>query len=126
MVKIIVFLLQVALVFFVSNIIQFTFVPSMFTYSFIKINADTVRFQITHLVTNTHCQNFNDANDVVYETSSIKCFFRGKLQLSALVCVSEVFEIYKKILKKENTGKRDSDKRREDDDNKNNSNNCNV
>ena len=31
-----------------------------------------------------------------------------------------------KILKKENTGKRDSDKRREDDDNKNNSNNCNV
>ena len=32
----------------------------------------------------------------------------------------------KKILKKENTGKRDSDKRREDDDNKNNSNNCNV
>ena len=112
--------------FFVSNIIQFTFVPSMFTYSFIKINADTVRFQITHLVTNTHCQNFNDANDVVYETSSIKCFFRGKLQLSALVCVREVFEIYKKILKKENTGKRDSDKRREDDDNKNNSNNCNV
>ena len=44
----------------------------------------------------------------------------------ALVCVREVFEIYKKILKKENTGKRDSDKRREDDDNKNNSNNCNV
>ena len=31
-----------------------------------------------------------------------------------------------KILKKGNTGKRDSDKRREDDDNKNNSNNCNV
>ena len=95
--KIIVFLLQVVFVFFVSNIIQFTFVPSMSTYSFIKINAGTVRFHITHLVTNTHCQNFNNANDVVYETSSIKCFFRGKL--SALVCVREVFEIYKNIKK---------------------------
>ena len=72
MIKIIVFLLQVVFVFFVSNIIQFTFVPSMSTYSFMKINADTVRFHITHLVTKTHCQNFNNANDVVYETSSIK------------------------------------------------------
>ena len=98
----------------------------MTTHLFMNINADTVRFHITHVVTKTHCQNFNGANDVVYKTSSIKCFFRGKLQLSALVCVREVFEIYKKILKKENTGKRDSDKRREDDDNKNNSNNCNV
>ena len=89
--------------FFVSNIIQFTFVPSMFTYSFIKINADTVRFHITHLVTKTHCQNFNDANDVVYETSSIKCFFRGKLQLSALVCVKEVIYNYKKRYKKSKT-----------------------
>ena len=86
---------------FVSNIIQFTFVASMTTHLFMNINADTVRFHITHVVTKTHCQNFNGANDVVYKTSSIKCFFRGKLQLSALVCVREVFEIYKKILKKE-------------------------
>ena len=73
----------------------------MTTHSFIKINADTVRFHITHVVTKIHCQNFNDVNDVVYETSSIKCFYRGKLQLLALVCVTKVFEIYKKISKKE-------------------------
>ena len=98
----------------------------MTTHSFIKINADTVRFHITHVVKKIHCQNFNDVNDVVYETSSIKCFYRGKLQLLALVCVTKVFEIYKKISKKENTGKRDShNKRREDDDNDNNSNNDN-
>ena len=97
-IKIIVFLLQVVFVFFVSNIIQFTVVPSISTYSLIKINADTVRFHVTHLVTKTHCQNFNNANDVVYETSSIKCFFRGKL--SALVCVREAFEIYKNIKKR--------------------------
>ena len=96
----IVFLLQVVFVSFVSNIVQFTFVLSMFTHSFIKINADTVRFHITHVVTKIHCQNFNDANDVVYKTSAIKCFFRRKLQLSALVCVTEVFEIYKNYEKR--------------------------
>ena len=95
MIKMIVFLLQVVFVSFVSNIVQFTFVLSMFTHSLIKINADTVRFHITHVLTKIHCQNFNDANDVVYKTSAIKCFFRRKLQLSALVCVTEVFEIYK-------------------------------
>ena len=96
MINIIVYLLQVVFVSFVSNIIQFTFVRSMTTHSFIKIYADTVGFHITHVVTKIHCQNFNDANDVVYKTSSIKSFFRGKLQLSALVCVTEVFEIYEK------------------------------
>ena len=96
MINIIVYLLQVVFVSFVSNIIQFTFVASMTTHLFMNINADTVRFHITHVVTKIHCQNFNDANDVVYETSSIKSFFRGKLQLSALVCVTEVFEIYEK------------------------------
>ena len=103
MIKIIVFLLQVVFVSFVSNIIQFTFVASMTTHLFMNINADTVRFHITHVVTKTHCQNFNDANDVVYKTSSIKCFFRGKLQLSALVCVKEVFYNYKKRYKKSKT-----------------------
>ena len=103
MIKIVVLPLQVVFVSFVSNIIQFTFVPSVTTHSFIKINADTVRFHITHVVTKTHCQNFNDANDVVYETSSIKCFFRGKLQLSALVCVKEVIYNYKKRYKKSKT-----------------------
>ena len=103
MIKIIVFLLQVVFVSFVSNIIQFTFVASMTTHLFMNINADTVRFHITHVVTKTHCQNFNDANDVVYKTSSIKCFFRGKLQLSALVCVKEVFYSYKKRYKKSKT-----------------------
>ena len=96
----IVFLLQVVFVSFVSNIVQFTFVLSMLTHSFIKIDADTVRFHITHVLTKIHCQNFNDANDVVYETSAIKCFFRRKLQLSALVCVTEVFEIYKNYEKR--------------------------
>ena len=96
----IVFLLQVVFVSSVSHIVQFTFVPSMFTHSFIKINADTVRFHITHVLTKIHCQNFNDANDVVYKTSAIKCFFRRKLQLSALVCVTEVFEIYKNYEKR--------------------------
>ena len=96
----IVFLLQVVFVSFVSNIVQFTFVLSMFTHSFIKINADTVRFHITHVLTKIHCQNFNDANDVVYKTSAIKCFFGRKLQLSALVCVTEVFEIYKNYEKR--------------------------
>ena len=100
MIKMIVFLLQVVFVSFVSNIVQFTFVLSMFTHSFIKINADTVRFHITHVLTKIHCQNFNDANDVVYKTSAIKCFFRRKLQLSALVCVTEVFEIYKNYEKR--------------------------
>ena len=100
MIKMIVFLLQVVFVSFVSNIVQFTFVLSMFTHSFIKINADTVRFHITHVLTKIHCQNFNDANDVVYKTSAIKCFFRRKLQLSALVCVTEVFEIYKDFEKR--------------------------
>ena len=103
MIKIIVFLLQVVFVSFVSNIIQFTFVASMTTHLFMNINADTVRFHITHVVTKTHCQNFNDANDVIYKTSSIKCFFRGKLQLSALVCVKEVFYNYKKRYKKSKT-----------------------
>ena len=98
----------------------------MATHSFIKINANTFRFHITHVVTKIHGQNFNDVNDVVYGTSSIKYFYRGKLQLLALACVTKVFEIYKKISKKENTGKRDShNKRREDDDNDNNSNNDN-
>ena len=96
MIKITFFLLQVVFVSFVSNIIQFAFVPTMSTHSFIKINADAVGFHITHVLTKIHCQNFNDANDVVYKTSSIKSFFRGKLQLSALVCVTEVFEIYEK------------------------------
>ena len=100
MIKMIVFLLQVVFVSFVSNIVQFTFVLSMLTHSFIKIDADTVRFHITHVLTKIHCQNFNDANDVVYETSAIKCFFRRKLQLSALVCVTEVFEIYKNYEKR--------------------------
>ena len=103
MIKIVVLPLQVVFASFVSNIIQFTFVPSATTHSFIKINADTVWFHITHVVTKTHCQNFNDANDVVYETSSIKCFFRGKLQLSALVCVKEVIYNYKKRYKKSKT-----------------------
>ena len=103
MIKIVVLPLKVVFVSFVSNIIQFTFVPSVTTHSFIKINADTVRFHITHVVTKTHCQNFNDANDVVYKMSSIKCFFRGKLQLSALVCVKEVFYNYKKRYKKSKT-----------------------
>ena len=103
MIKIVVLPLQVVFVSFVSNIIQFTFVPSVTTHSFIKINADTVRFHITHVVTKTHCQNFNDANDVVYKMSSIKCFFRGKLQLSALVCVKEVIYNYKKRYKKSKT-----------------------
>ena len=100
MINIIVYLLQVVFVSFVSNIIQFTFVRSMTTHSFTKINADTVGFHITHVVTKIHCQNFNDANDVVYKTSAIKCFFRRKLQLSALVCVTEVFEIYKNYEKR--------------------------
>ena len=103
MIKIVVLPLQVVFASFVSNIIQFTFVPSVTTHSFIKINADTVWFHITHVVTKTHCQNFNDANDVVYKTSSIKCFFRGKLQLSALVCVKEVIYNYKKRYKKSKT-----------------------
>ena len=103
MIKIVVLPLQVVFVSFVSNIIQFTFVPSVTTHSFIKINADTVRFHITHVVTKTHCQNFNDANDVVCKTSSIKCFFRGKLQLSALVRVKEVIYNYKKRYKKSKT-----------------------
>ena len=103
MIKIVVIPLQVVFVSFVSNIIQFTFVPSVTTHSFIKINADTVRFHITHVVTKTHCQNFNGANDVVDKTSSIKCFFRGKLQLSALVCVKEVIYNYKKRYKKSKT-----------------------
>ena len=96
MIKIIVFLLQVVFVSFVSNIIQFTFVASMTTHLFMNINADTVRFHITHIVTKTHCQNFNDANDVVYETFTVKCFFRGKLQHAALVCVTKAFKIDKK------------------------------
>ena len=99
MIKIIVFLLQVVFVSFVSNIIQFTFVASMTTHLFMNINADTVRFHITHVVTKTHCQNFNDANDVVYETFTVKCFFRGKLQHAALVCVTKAFKIYKKNMK---------------------------
>ena len=103
MIKIVVLPLQVVFVSFVSNIIQFTFVPSVTTHSFIKINADTVRFHKTHVVTKTHCQNFNGANDVVYKTSFIKCFFRGKLQLSALVCVKEVIYNYKKRYKKSKT-----------------------
>ena len=96
MIKIIVFLLQVVFVSFVSNIIQFTFVASMTIHLFMNINADTVRFHITHVVTKTHCQNFNDANDVLYETFTVKCFFRGKLQHAALVCVTKAFKIYKK------------------------------
>ena len=103
MIKIVVLPLQVVFVSFVSNIIQLTFVPSVTTHSFIKINADTVRFHITHVVTKTHCQNFNGANDVVYKASSIKCFFRGKLQLSASVCVKEVIYNYKKRYKKSKT-----------------------
>ena len=99
MIKIIVFLLQVVFVSFVSNIIQFTFVASMTTHSFMNINADTVRFHITYVVTKTHCQNFNDANDVVYKTFAVKCFFRGKLQHAALVCVTKAFKIYKKNMK---------------------------
>ena len=74
MIKIMVFLLQVVFVSFVSNIIQFTFVASMTAHLFININADTVRFYITHVVTKTHRQNFNDANDVVYKTFAVKCF----------------------------------------------------
>ena len=67
------------------------------------------------MLSQTHCQNFNDANDVVYKTFAVKCFFRGKLQHAALVCVTKAFKIYKKK-KWENNGKRDGHKGRQNDD----------
>ena len=69
------------------------------------------------MLSQTHCQNFNDANDVVYKTFAVKCFFRGKLQHAALVCVTKAFKIYKKKKKWENNGKRDGHKGRQNDDN---------
>ena len=90
-----VFILQVVFVSFVSNIVQFTFVLSMSTHSFIKINADTVRFHKTHVLTKILGRDFCDADHVVYKAFAVKCFFRRKLQLSALVCFREVFDNYK-------------------------------
>ena len=66
MIKIIVFLLQVVFVSFVSNIIQFTFVASMTTHSFININADTVRFHITYVVTHMERKQFIDENKLTF------------------------------------------------------------
>ena len=125
MIKITFFLLQVVFVSFVSNTIQFAFVPTMSTHSFIKINADAVGFHITHVLTKIHCQNFNDANDVVYKTFAVNCFFRRKLQHAALVCVRKFFEIYQRYEKKETTCKTYDNKRRQDDDNNENGNNDN-
>ena len=96
MVKIILLFFQLVLVSLVSNIIQFTFVRSISIRSFIKINADTVGFHITHVLTKSRNHDFSDANHVVYKALAIKCFFRPELQITALVCVTEVLRILKR------------------------------
>ena len=95
MVKIILFLLQLVFMSFVSSVIQFTFVVPISIHSFIKINADTVGFQKTHVFTKLLFHNFNDPNHVVYQTFAVKCFFRRKIQTAALVYVREVLDILK-------------------------------
>lgn len=72
-------ILQPMFVSFVSDIIQFTFVVSMSILSFIKINADTVGFHITHVLTKLHFHDLNDTNHVVCEAFAVKLFFRRKL-----------------------------------------------
>ena len=80
---------------------------------FIQINADTVRFHKTHAVPKIHWHDFKDVN-VVYKTSSIKCFFRRKFQnyidiglrQKSLRNLEEKKKIYIYIYEKENNGNR--------------------
>ena len=84
-------ILQLMFVSFVSDIIQFTFVVSMSILSFIKINADTVGFHITQVLTEPGIHYFHDANRVLNKTFLFKCFFRAKFQNTTLVCDAKVF-----------------------------------
>ena len=79
---------------------------------FIQINADTVRFHKTHAVPKIHWHDFKDV-DVVYKTSSIKCFFRRKFQNYIDIGLRqkslrnlEEKKIYIYIHEKENNGNR--------------------
>ena len=78
MIKIILFRLQLAFVSFVSNIIQFTFVVSVSSHSFIKINADAVGFHITHSFTKVLRLDFNDANHVVHKVFAVNAKIRHR------------------------------------------------
>lgn len=91
MMKKILVLPQILLVSFTSKIIQFTFIISISICPFIKINADTVRFHVTDVLTKSCNIDFDDANQMVYKPCAIECFFRWKLQSAALVCATEVF-----------------------------------
>ena len=95
MMKEILVLPQVLLVSFTSNIIQFTFIISIFICPFIKINADTVGFHVADVLTKPRDLDFDDANQIVYKPCTIECFFRCKLQRTALVRVTEVFTEFK-------------------------------
>ena len=75
-----------------GDIIQFTSVHSMSTRSFIKVNAHTVGFHITHSFTKLPHRDFNDANHVVHEAFAIKLFFRPELQSATLIGFREFFE----------------------------------
>ena len=86
-------ILQLMFVSFVSDIIQFTFVVSMSILSFIKINADTVGFHITQVLTEPGIRYFHDANRVLNETFLFKCFFRAEFQNTTLICDAKVFEM---------------------------------
>ena len=110
---------------FVSNIVQFTFVPSMSTHSFIKINADTVRF---------HKTTFSQKSSVVTSATRITWFIR-RLPSNVFSGVnfncrhwsaSEKPSIIINNTIKENTGKTDGHKRSEYDDNNININYYNV
>lgn len=57
----------------------------------IKVNADTIGFQKAHRFTKFLHRNVNDANDVVYEASTFKCFFRPELQGTTIACFRECF-----------------------------------
>ena len=76
---------------FVSNIIHLTFILPIYISPTIKVNADTIGFQKAHLFTKFLHRNVNDANDVVYEASTFKCFFRPELQGTTIACFRECF-----------------------------------
>ena len=86
-----VFLLNpIAFVSLVCDIIQFTFVLSISTRLFLKIDADTVGFHITHSFAELLYHNLNDADHMVFETFPVKSSFRTELQMTALVCIREL------------------------------------
>ena len=78
---------------FVSNIIQFTFILSIYISPTIKVNADTIGFQKAHRFIKLLHRNVSDANDMIYEASTFKCFFRPELQGTTMVCFRECFQI---------------------------------